>query len=87
MIYKLFIWKHEDKYILVFPEIDPGMITIGEDKQEAKIEAIVKARLALKNMQEYPPNKSIEDMYDLLNTLPEEEFISTSGVEFDKNTA
>jgi len=83
MTYKLFIWKIKDKYIAAFPEIESSLVIVEETKEEAKKNIIKEATRYLKSLKEYPKNKNIEDLMDILNVLPEEDLISSSGINFE----
>jgi predicted RNase H-like HicB family nuclease len=85
MIYKLFIWKHGDGYIACFPEVDPGLISHGPDKEIIKEELIERIAKYLKTLTDLPKNQSIEDLYEILSVLPHESIVSLSGIQFDKN--
>ena len=85
MTYKLFIWQHGDKYIAVFPEIDSGDITIGDSKEEAKIQAKVKAINTLKSLETLPVERSIQDLRPIIDTLPENDLISVSGIDLSES--
>jgi hypothetical protein len=85
MTYKLFIWKIKDKFVAVFPEIDSGDITVGEDKEEVKLQAKVKAINTLKALETLPIERSIQDLRPIIDTLPEDELISVSGIDLSES--
>jgi len=82
MTYKLFIWKIGDKYLAVFPEVDVEMIAHGPDKEKVKDELIKRITTYLKTLDKYPENKNIKDILEILEVLPQESLISTSGINF-----
>jgi hypothetical protein len=84
MTYKLFVWKVDDKFVAVFPEIDAGDITIGEDKDAVKIQAKVKARNTLKGLDTLPENRSLEELEDFATALPDNDLISVGGIALDE---
>jgi len=86
MIYKLFMWNHKNKFIAVFPEIDSGQITIGDNKEEVKLKATTLARNKLKNIKIKPETKTVEELFEILNTLPSEDLMYAAGIDFDKIT-
>ncbi len=84
MIYKLFMWDTNGKFVALFPEIDPGDITVGINKEEVKIQAKVKAINTLKSMKELPDFKDLTDLKDIIEVLPTQDLIMVGTVNLDK---
>jgi len=82
MVYKLFVWQVGDKYLAVFPEIDPEMIIYGDTKEEIKKELISRATSLLKAMETLPENKDLKELLSIMDTLPDNDLLSVSGINF-----
>lgn len=65
MTYKLFLYKEDDKYIGLFPELD-DIRAEGDTKEEARTKAIVYARNYLKKQTTPPKPMLVDEIRGLL---------------------